>query len=138
MKELKDIIVLKKGDVIYYNDGQICLVILTEIKLDTKTCNKISKVLRPVKYETIYEASKRILDKEEKEYLENVLKPFRNKINYIGKIKYSVSNTNDKRAFIGIDLIDEVFSLPNFDLDLMYKGMEFNKKYTLKELGLFE
>lgn len=135
MEELKDIIVLKKGDIIYYNDGQICLVIPTEIKLDTKPCTKISKVLRPVKYETIYEAPKQILDKEEKEYLEALIRPFRKNVEVITiiKVKHPIG-----KAYIKICIWDENICLPFFESKTMYKGMEVNKKYTLKELGLFE
>lgn len=40
--------------------------------------------------------------------------------------------------YIAIDLNNERLSFPFFDKGTMYKGMELNKKYTLKELGLDE
>lgn len=77
-----------------------------------------------------------ILDKEEKEYLSNVIKPFRNKIIYIKKLdlnnKYSiVIDIYSKFAFSEIEHIN----LPCFQNN-MYNGMESNKSYTLEELGL--
>ena len=134
--KLKDIVV-KKGDILYYKNGQICLVNSTEMQLDINTCNSIIKVLRPVKYETIYEAPKEkmpILNKVEKEYLENLIRPFKD------KVKYILLNTvgYDWQTYILIDLGDEDIELPYFTLGTMYKGMEPDREYTLKELGLFE
>lgn len=45
----------------------------------------IVKVERPVKYETVFERKEEILDKTEKEYLANVIRPFRHKIKTIEK-----------------------------------------------------
>ena len=77
-----------------------------------------------------------ILTKEEKEYLSNIIKPFRHRVISIAKIGY-----ND-RYFIAIRIQSkftlskmEHTDLPIFNTD-MYKGMENNKDYTLKELGL--
>ena len=76
-----------------------------------------------------------ILDKEEKKYLSAVIKPFRKRIKYITKHQSNITLPND--AFILIFLKDvETISLPLFKSETMYKGMEPNKKYTLKELGL--
>ena len=77
---------------------------------------------------------KPILDEVEKRYLSNVIKPFRNKIEYIAKY-------NDDREYISItykDLNGGTFSMafPSYDDGTMYKGMELNKRYTLKDLGL--
>ena len=57
---------------------------------------------------------KTLLDKEEKEYLESVLKPFKDKVTYIRKEKSS-----------------------NGDY-YIYVNMKPERAYTLKELGLFE
>lgn len=78
-----------------------------------------------------------ILDEKEKEYLGNVIKPFKNKILSIKK-KISCDNSE---AFIVIwytTINDNAccFSLPNFLKNSMYKGMEINKEYTLKDLNL--
>jgi len=42
----------------------------------------------------------------------------------------------DKREYLEISLENGVVSFPYFEKDTMYKGMEGNKQYTLKELGL--
>ena len=76
-----------------------------------------------------------ILDKEEKEYLSGVIRPFRNKVKHIVKWHHHDSALTDK-TFIAILLNTESVSLPYFESNTMYKGMEPNKKYTLKDLGL--
>lgn len=84
------------------------------------------------------ETKKEILDKEEKEYFEAVLKPFKDKVTYIRKEK---SSNGDYYIYVNIDYIVYMDALvfPNFSQNSkMYAGMELNKKYTLKELGLFE
>lgn len=78
---------------------------------------------------------KTLLDKEEKEYLESVLKPFKDKVTDIRKEKY-----NDCEYYIYVNICyGDALVFPNFSqISKMYAGMELNKKYTLKELGLFE
>ena len=80
-----------------------------------------------------------ILNKEEKEYLSAVIKPFRDKIKAIKK----ETLISIKKEFIRIiykeDDSDNYFcaiSLPEFGINTMYKGMEKKKEYTLEELGL--
>lgn len=94
----------------------------------------IVKVDRPVGYKTIYKNDK-ILDSTEKKYLAAVIRPFRDKVRYIvkgntdiGKQRISIKYNN------GLDF--EWINLPDFKLDTMYVGMQPNKEYTLKELGL--
>ena len=82
----------------------------------------------------ILDKIKGILDDKEKEYLSSVIKPYRNKIRYIIKIRCF----NDEKEFICIDLCNDSCTLPSFKKDTMYKNMEVNKEYTLKELGLDE
>lgn len=81
------------------------------------------------------EEKKEILDKAEKEYLENLLRPFRNKVETIGKCVYDIDT-----EYLTIYMKNgrDTFSLPDFKENTMYKGMEQGKYYTLKELGLFE
>ena len=74
-----------------------------------------------------------ILDDKEKEYLASVIKPFRDKITYIAKAPCNVES-----EFIRIDLGDDSCILPCFKKNTMYKNMEANKGYTLKELELDE
>lgn len=77
-----------------------------------------------------YIVEKEILDEEEKEYLSAVIKPFRDKIEYIEK--HGVD-----KEYIDICIRnDSRITFPYFKSGTMYKGMELNKKYTLEELGL--
>lgn len=77
-----------------------------------------------------------ILDNKEKEYLKKVIKPFRNRIKYI---KLGNSFEEYGAVFIIAQLEnDDTMTLPNFKKGTMYKNMEVNRKYTLKELGLDE
>lgn len=82
----------------------------------------------------------KILTKEEKEYLKAVIKPFRERIKFIKKSFFTCGY-----SYIYIE-IDAQGMIPGFDFDSiylpvledtkMYKGMELEKKYTLKELEL--
>lgn len=76
-----------------------------------------------------------ILDEKEKEYLSSIIKPFRKRIKYISKKGYY------EYEYISIEyneINNSIYSiqLPNFKSNTMYKGMEIDKDYTLKELGL--
>lgn len=86
-----------------------------------------------IEVENGYILEKEILDEDEKEYLSAVIRPFRDRVNYIAK-------KGVRKEYIQIVLKkdNECFFLPYFEKDTMYKGMELNKKYTLKELGLDE
>ena len=71
-----------------------------------------------------------ILTKEEKDYLSAVIKPFRDKVQYIAKYSYA-------SEWITIKIIDDSkLNFPFFERGTMYKGMKEDKEYTLKELGL--
>ena len=77
-------------------------------------------------------AAKPILDNIEKNYLSNIIKPFRDRIDYIAKV-----NLLNRREYILIKMKNyEMISLPFFTAGTMYKGMENDKDYTLKDLGL--
>lgn len=73
---------------------------------------------------------KEILDDVEKEYLRNVIKPFKNRVKCIVKISYGY------KEYIIISLSEEEICMPSFKKNAMYKGMEKRKRYTLEELGL--
>ena len=86
-----------------------------------------------------------VLDEKEKEYLSAVIKPFRDRVCYIQKVK----TTNLDNQFIFIRLKRyyceenehesteyEDIDLPYFKANTMYKNMKENKKYSLNELGL--
>lgn len=142
-QKLNDII-LKKDDIVYYTfvNKEVRLVITEQFANKTVSAvfgdEIVTKIERPTQYETIYETPKQILDQKEKEYLEAVIRPFKDKEVYIEKfhndfygqyIKIQVKNYMDE---------DESINLPYFEKGTMYKGMELNKEYTLDELGLFE
>lgn len=78
------------------------------------------------------EVEKPILDKVEKRYLENVLRPFKDRV-------IDITKTKDlDMEFIRVQLKKDVMLFPNFEKGIMYKGMELNRRYTLEKLGLFE
>lgn len=80
-----------------------------------------------------YIVEKEILDDVEKEYLKNVIKPFRNRITSIGKS----SVLYEEKEFIYIETKEDADTFfPYFKKNTMYKGMEAGKRYTLEELGL--
>ena len=84
-----------------------------------------------IKTKLIIELPKQILDEEEKKYLSDVIRPFRDKVKYINKR----ADTNGEYIFIYVKDF-EYFSLPYFKKNTMYKGMELNKEYTLEDLNL--
>lgn len=72
-----------------------------------------------------------ILDEVERKYLSDVIRPFRKKVTGICK-KRCGSN-----EYIEIAIQDDTYiPFPNFKFGSMYKGMEFKRNYSLKELGL--
>ena len=78
-----------------------------------------------------------ILDKEEKEYLSAVIKPFRNIVKSISKSNVA----NGLYEYISIETVHplaktEFISFPLFETQTMYKNMKLRKKYTLEELDL--
>lgn len=76
---------------------------------------------------------KEILDDVEKEYLSAVIRPFKNRISDIVK-----RNFDSEKSYIAIHINSESVYFPYFKKGTMYEGMEADKKYTLKELGLDE
>lgn len=99
------------------------------------TKEMIAEVKRPTKYETIYKREEPILDDKEKEYLGNVIRPFRNRVICVVKTNLfrgeciSIKVYND---FADINFIE----FPYFKANTMYKKMKVDKSYTLEELGL--
>ena len=73
-----------------------------------------------------------ILTDKEKAYLSAVIKPFREKVEYVYKICLEIG----KREYLEISLENGVISFPYFEKGTMYKGMELDEPYTLEELGL--
>ena len=72
-----------------------------------------------------------VLDEVERKYLSDVIKPFVHRVSYI------VKRLNGSGYYIAIIVNNfDVMNLPYFTRNTMYKGMEVNRKYKLKELGL--
>ena len=78
---------------------------------------------------------KSILTEQEKEYLLNIIKPFRDSVVTITKC-----DGNDDEYYIKITVKQkssfEYIILPYFEKGRMYRGMKTNKEYTLKKLDL--
>ena len=117
------------------NFGAISLTYFTEDMkdIDGEEEYDIVEVERPVKYETVFERKEEILDEIEKRYLTEVIRPFRKRIQFIQK-KKEITEINPYIRIVCEDNDKLVF--PYITDNSMYKGMEVNKKYTLKELGL--
>lgn len=134
---------LKDGDKCTLKNGQVVFVDKTSnygfssIDEQLRYFNddvSIVKVERPAQYETVFERKEEILDETEKRYLASVIKPFKNKIKTIEKtIKIGDSSLCYLKMLLKNN---DMANLPNFKENSMYKGMEVNKKYSLKELGL--
>ncbi len=143
---------LKDGDLVTYRDGKKRTIIAESVidecghavaglgtydnelkSILFATDLDIVKVERPAKYETVFER-KEILDEVEKKYLANVIKPFRHEIKIISK-RSRLGNSSI--CYIKIWLKNnDTANLPDFKENSMYKGMEPNREYSLKELGL--
>ena len=95
--------------------------------------NYLKKQLKQLKEENKKEKNKPILDDEEKEYLNAVIRPFKNRISNIVK-----RNFDSEKSYIVIHINSESFYFLYFKKGTMYEGMEADKQYTLKELGLDE
>lgn len=99
------------------------------------TIEMMAEVKRPCQYKKIYKRKEEILDKEEREYLSAVIKPFKDKVVGIEKKIDGLRDEYDYILFVMIRNADN-FNLPIFEKNTMYKGMELNRKYTLEELGI--
>lgn len=107
------------------------LVLINKVKFFKDLPNNFTGTLE---VKNGYIVEKEILDDVEKEYLENIIKPFRNKVDNI--CKFFISNSKE---YIHIYLKGESgISFPTFKKNAMYKGMKQNRAYSLEELGLDE
>ena len=82
------------------------------------------------------EYSEPILDDAERKYLSAIIKPFKNYVTGIAKIK---NDYMTGKHYIQIRVkkdTQEYINMPWFEGNTMYKGMKENKLYTIKELGL--
>lgn len=84
-----------------------------------------------------------ILDEKEKEYLLNIIKPFKKNVKYIAKVE---TKGQERIKICYKDYLDKsdadfihnhsFFGLPTFKAGTMYRGMELDRQYTLEELCL--
>lgn len=133
---------LEKGNKVRNADWKVGLYLYKENEDIRFSGTGIAKFLneRDLNY-GVWEIYKEpILDKTEKEYILNIIKPFKNDVCYI--VKYTISfydgdfiqicvKSNRKNVY-------QYINLPAFTRDSMYKNMKLCYKYSLKELGLDE
>ena len=81
-----------------------------------------------------------ILNDAEKKYLSAVIKPFRDKVNFICKVNYHNNPEVDvykaQHIVIGLNDNSPEVVLPLFKAGTMYKGMVAGHVYILEDLGL--
>lgn len=97
--------------------------------------------IRDLNYGTWELYKEPILTEEEKEYLSNVIKPFKNRVCYIIKYKH-LCDLNEEYIQICVrsynNEMDEDINLPLFVKGSMYKNMKEERRYSLRALGLDE
>ena len=120
-------VVVKFPSYAYWNGLESELILCNKTKFFKALPNDFTGTLE---IKNGYIVEKEILDEEEKEYLSNVIKPFRDKVKFIVKKDFY------SKEYIAICLPDEDIGFPSFEKGTMYKGMEERRGYTLEELGL--
>ena len=88
---------------------------------------KVTWEVGPIKFR------KDVLDEIERKYLKAVLRPFRNRVVRVVKLKFPACSDYYLRA--DLDNGDHL-SFPNFPAGTMYNGIELCRGYTLEELGI--
>lgn len=78
-----------------------------------------------------------LLNNKEKEYLRNVIKPFRDRVFYIEKI----NDVSFQHIKIVVDSLNknsfcDIICLPRFKTGTQYKFLKLDIQYKLKDLGL--
>lgn len=137
------------GDLKFFKENKYKVVWFDDVKMPFKyyyiknsKCVGCGDIPLPLTYASLdeYECAP-ILDKEEKRYLEAVLRPFKDSVRYIEVCGLNV-NYGYLRIFLmdkyNTNTCDDVLVFPNFKLRTMYCGMKLDKEYTLDELGLFK
>ena len=119
----------------YMQPGSIC-----SFYLNGKNVGKVSGLsfFEAIKTWLDMEHVEPILDEAEKRYLSAVIRPFRNRVQYIAKIFADDACVYRINCYIFIHFNDgsDDMDFPLFNESKMYKGMAINRPYTLKELGL--
>lgn len=127
----------KKGKKIRHNlwSPEMYLVIENgNIKMCNTQITYLTKGYYTSNYWEIYK--EKILTDEEKEFLSNVIKPFKNRVCYIIKHKaYNEEYIQIRVKSYNAKLYEHI-SLPIFVKGSMYKNMKEHYKYTVEELDL--
>ena len=119
-----------------YDDGKYNLSFNCIIygNLNEEEMKTFLKLYKKTKVKLTLEAEDSILDEKERKYLSGVIRPFRDRITDI--IKHKSYDFENKEYIVIHCNQSETTLFPYFEKGSMYKGMELNKEYTLKELGL--
>ena len=98
--------------------------------------NLINRVVldRSATIKLVVEYNTEILDEIEKRYLENLLRPFKNRDVKVKKCEHF----GDEYLYIYIDDYSNEMYFPEFRKGTMYKGMKKDYEYTIEELNLFQ
>lgn len=75
------------------------------------------------------------LNDAERKYLKAVIKPFRDNVNYIMRVKDGAT-LEENYILISCNRAYDCITLPNFKRGTMYKGMKEGVKYSIEALGL--
>lgn len=86
--------------------------------------------------DTIIKLPKNILTEKEKEYLLSIIRPFRNRVEYISKHSYRDNYEYIKIKYNEIYNAPFFINLPCFKKGTLYTGMQVDKAYSLNELSL--
>lgn len=82
----------------------------------------------------VQEYKQKLLDKVEKKYLSEVIRPFRKEVKAIRKQEDPADPAG--KEYIQICLEKDFMTFPSFEKGEMYEGLEPYKNYTPEELGL--
>lgn len=83
------------------------------------------------------ECKEPVLDDTERKYLSEVIRPFKNYVTGITKVKNECETGNKQHIRITVNkYMTEYINLPYFEENKMYKGMKIDRPYTLEELEL--
>ena len=125
----------------YKSNTQFAKMFIDDLKKDVKILDSIKEELvEKDKWENIlfnerakvFPKQKPILTNEEKVYLQNVIKPFKDQCTGVTKFEHPYTC----EEYIDIQLKTFIITLPILKRGKIYKGMELNQKYTLKELDI--
>lgn len=117
-----------------YQHSLMCLIYENIMKKNdcTGCCSKCKR--ETIKWLTS-EYEEPILTEEEKVIIKNIIEafePFGKEVSYITKENWYCG----ENCYLNFKYGDDNYSTLNFNQDKLFKGMELDKRYTLKELRL--